>query len=105
MFIASIGARVEFYSTKIFAAVPDLRDALSERVMVIDGAMGTMVQKHKLIEEDFRGDEFVDHPKPLQGNNDILSITKPDIILKIHKVSGNSDNIRSQWFISRMKPG
>lgn len=53
--------------------------------MVIDGAMGTMIQRHKLEEADYRGTRFTDHPHPLQGNNDLLSITQPDIIKDIHR--------------------
>lgn len=49
--------------------------------------MGTMIQMYKLAECDFRGEEFKDHGKPLQGNNDLLSITQPDIIKQIHSVS------------------
>jgi len=52
--------------------------------MLLDGAMGTMIQRHKLEEEDFRGEYFKDHPLPLKGNNDLLSITRPDIIEGIH---------------------
>lgn len=59
---------------------------LQQRIMVLDGGMGTMIQQHKLEEEDFRGDEFKEHPLPLKGNNDLLSITQPGIIYKIHKV-------------------
>lgn len=58
--------------------------------MVLDGGMGTMIQQHALSEEDFRGHEFKDHSRPLKGNNDLLSITQPDIICDIHKV-GDSD--------------
>jgi len=53
--------------------------------MVLDGAMGTMIQRHKLDESDFRGQRFKDHPHPLKGNNDLLSITRPDIIRDIHR--------------------
>jgi len=53
--------------------------------MVLDGAMGTMIQRHKLEENDFRGEELKDHPHPLKGNNDLLSITRPDIIKDIHR--------------------
>ncbi|KAM4041514.1 methionine synthase [Anomaloglossus baeobatrachus] len=63
----------------------ELESILRERIMVLDGAMGTMIQQHALSEESFRGQEFVDHCKPLQGNNDLLSITQADIIYKIHK--------------------
>lgn len=54
--------------------------------MVLDGGMGTMIQQYSLTEEAFRGQEFKDHPRPLKGNNDLLSITQSDIICKIHKV-------------------
>lgn len=62
-----------------------IEDILKERIMVIDGAMGTMIQRHKLEEKDFRGERFKDHPYPLKGNNDLLSITRPDIIKDIHR--------------------
>jgi 5-methyltetrahydrofolate--homocysteine methyltransferase len=62
-----------------------IQDILKERILVIDGAMGTMIQRHKLTEEDFRGERFKDHKHPLKGNNDILSITRPDIIKDIHR--------------------
>ncbi|XP_071996839.1 methionine synthase isoform X3 [Engystomops pustulosus] len=63
----------------------ELDSILRERIMVLDGGMGTMIQQHNLSEESFRGQEFVDHSKPLKGNNDLLSVTQPDIIYKIHK--------------------
>lgn len=58
---------------------------LEKRILVIDGAMGTMIQRHDLQESDFRGDEFVKHPKPVQGNNDLLSLTQPQIVYDIHR--------------------
>jgi 5-methyltetrahydrofolate--homocysteine methyltransferase len=61
-----------------------LEAALRERILVLDGAMGTMIQRHTLAESDFRGERFRDHHKPLKGNNDLLSITRPDIIKGIH---------------------
>ncbi len=61
-----------------------LHDILAKRVLILDGAMGTMIQRHTLDEADFRGSRFADHPKPLRGNNDLLSITRPDIIKGIH---------------------
>lgn len=64
----------------------ELRAVLQKKIMVLDGGMGTMIQQHKLEEEDFRGDEFKEHPLPLKGNNDLLSITQPKIIYNIHKV-------------------
>lgn len=61
-----------------------LRDALNERILVLDGAMGTMIQRYKLEEDDFRKGWFENHDKPLKGNNDLLSLTRPDIIKEIH---------------------
>ena len=61
-----------------------IENILNERILVLDGAMGTMIQEHTLEEEDFRGPRFKDHPKSLKGNNDLLSITQPDIIKDIH---------------------
>jgi 5-methyltetrahydrofolate--homocysteine methyltransferase len=64
--------------------VKQIEDILKERIMVLDGAMGTMIQRYKLEEKDFRNDRLNDHPFPLKGNNDLLSITRPDIIKAIH---------------------
>ncbi|MBD2717098.1 methionine synthase [Microvirga sp. STR05] len=66
------------------ATTSPLHDILRQRVLILDGAMGTMIQRHTLTEEDFRGTRFADHPKPLRGNNDLLSLTRPDIIRGIH---------------------
>lgn len=64
-----------------------MEDELRRRILVIDGAMGTMIQRHQLDEEDFRDHpELADHPKNLKGNNDMLSITRPQIIYDIHLV-------------------
>jgi len=57
---------------------------LKKRILVLDGAMGTMLQAYKFSEEDFRGERFNDYPTPLQGNNDLLSITQPEAIKTIH---------------------
>ncbi|MEO7423005.1 MAG: homocysteine S-methyltransferase family protein, partial [Ornithinibacter sp.] len=65
-------------------ATDDLTTALGERVLVLDGAMGTMIQAHGLSEADYRGERFADHPSDLQGNNDLLSLTQPGIIGDIH---------------------
>ena len=62
-----------------------IQDILKERILVLDGAMGTMIQRHPLEEVDFRGDRFKDHPYLVKGNNDLLSITRPDIIKDIHR--------------------
>ncbi len=61
-----------------------LTKAAEQRILIIDGAMGTMIQRRKLTEADFRGDRFLDHPTDLQGNNDLLCITRPDVIEQIH---------------------
>ncbi len=63
---------------------PDLRDLLKTRILVLDGAMGTMIQRYKLEEDDYRGARFADWPQSLKGNNDLLSLTRPDIIREIH---------------------
>jgi 5-methyltetrahydrofolate--homocysteine methyltransferase len=60
-------------------------DILKERILILDGAMGTMIQRHSLTEEDFRKGWFEDHPSSLKGNNDLLSLTRPEIIKDIHR--------------------
>jgi len=62
----------------------DIRQDIQKRILVLDGAMGTMLQAYKFSEEDFRGERFKDYPIPLQGNNDLLSITQPKAIKEIH---------------------
>ncbi|MCB0507488.1 MAG: homocysteine S-methyltransferase family protein [Bacteroidetes bacterium] len=62
-----------------------LEQIAQERILILDGAMGTMIQRYQLQEEDFRGNVFKEHAFPLKGNNDLLSITRPDIIKEIHR--------------------
>lgn len=62
-----------------------IEEIVKERILVLDGAMGTMIQRHKLEEEDFRKGWFENHHKPLKGNNDLLSLTRPEIIEDIHR--------------------
>ena len=62
----------------------DINKILQERVLVLDGAMGTMLQRYKFTEEDFRGERFKEWPHPLQGNNDLLSLTQPEAIATVH---------------------
>ncbi len=78
----------------------ELYRALERRILILDGAMGTMIQKHKLSEEDFRGDRFKDFPYELKGNNDLLSITRPDIISEIHTafLKAGADIIETNTF-------
>ncbi len=74
--------------------------ALQERILVLDGAMGTMLQAYKFTEEDFRGERFKDYPTPLQGNNDLLSITQPEAIKTIHSkyFEAGADIIQTNTF-------
>lgn len=58
---------------------------IQKRILVLDGAMGTMLQRYKFSEEDFRGERFKDYPSPLQGNNDLLSITQPEAVKEVHR--------------------
>ncbi|WP_420038315.1 methionine synthase [Sulfidibacter corallicola] len=62
-----------------------LLEHLEKRILILDGAMGTMIQAYELEEEDYRGTQFADHPLPQKGNNDLLSLTRPDIIAAIHR--------------------
>lgn len=77
-----------------------IEDILRERIVVLDGAMGTMIQRYKLEENDFRNALLKDHPHPLKGNNDLLSITRPDIIKEIHKqyFEAGSDIVETNTF-------
>ena len=67
------------------ARIRALRTLLAERVVLLDGAMGTMVQRHRLDEAAFRGERFADHGRDLKGNNDILTLTQPRIVADIHR--------------------
>ena len=79
------------------AALPAL---LQSRIAVIDGAMGTMIQRHRLGEADFRGTRFADHDKDLKGNNDLLVLTRPDVIGQIHDayLAAGADIIETNTF-------
>jgi 5-methyltetrahydrofolate--homocysteine methyltransferase len=78
----------------------DIKALLKERILVIDGAMGTMIQRHKLTEEDYRGERFKDWKSDLKGNNDLLCLTRPDIIKGIHKeyLAAGADIIETNTF-------
>lgn len=73
---------------------------LEERILIMDGAMGTMIQRHNLKEEDYRGDRWQNHASPLKGNNDLLSITRPEIIKDIHReyIDSGADIIETNTF-------
>ena len=77
-----------------------IEELLAERILVLDGAMGTMIQKYTLLEQDFRGEKFKNHERDLKGNNDLLSITRPDIIKAIHKeyLDAGADIIETNTF-------
>ncbi len=79
---------------------PDIRKILEERVLVLDGAMGTMIQRYKLSEADFRGDRFKDWPSSLRGNNDLLCLTKPETIAEIHEafLTAGADILETNTF-------
>lgn len=78
----------------------NIKDILKDRILVLDGAMGTMIQRYTLTEEDFRKGWFDGHDFPLKGNNDLLSLTRPDIIKAIHKeyLEAGSDIIETNTF-------
>ena len=79
-----------------------LRRQLARRILVLDGAMGTMIQRYGLSEEDFRGARLRDHPKDVKGNNDLLILTRPDVIREIHEqyLAAGADIIETNTFSS-----
>ncbi len=79
-----------------------IEKALKEKILIIDGAMGTMIQRHKLEEKDYRGERFKDWHTDVKGNNDLLSITQPEIIIGIHKqyLDAGADIIETNTFSS-----
>ena len=79
-----------------------LGDLLRERILLLDGAMGTMIQSYRLGEQDYRGERFAHHPSDLKGNNDLLSITRPDVIRAIHVayLEAGADIIETNTFNS-----
>lgn len=80
----------------------DIKEILEQRVLLLDGAMGTMIQRHTLDEQDFRGERFANHHMPLKGNNDLLCLTRPDIIADIHEqyLAAGADIIETNTFNS-----
>ena len=80
--------------------IDEIKEILSKRILVLDGAMGTMIQQFKLTEEDYRGEAFINHSTNLKGNNDLLSITQPEIILDIHRkfLNAGADIIETNTF-------
>ena len=82
--------------------IQQFKKLLAERIVYLDGAMGTMIQTYKLEEEDFRGERFKDHSIDLKGNNDLLTLTRPDVIENIHRsfLEAGSDIIETNTFSS-----
>lgn len=80
----------------------DIKEILKERILVLDGAMGTMLQRYKFTEEDFRGERFKDWKHPLQGNNDLLSLTQPEAIADVHRkyFDAGADIVETNTFSS-----
>lgn len=79
-----------------------LEDIIKQKILILDGAMGTMIQKHRLLEDDYRGTEFKNHPKLQKGNNDLLTLTKPEIIKSIYRqyLEAGADIITTNTFNS-----
>jgi len=77
-----------------------LNEAVAKRILIIDGAMGTMIQRHKLDEAGYRGTRFADWPRDVAGNNDLLCLTQPQIIAKIHDeyLAAGADIIETNTF-------
>src|SRR5271154_6503844 len=81
----------------------NIKNELEKRILIIDGAMGTMIQRYKLTEADYRGERFKNWPSDVKGNNDLLSITQPQIIKEIHKqyLDAGADIIETNTFNSQ----
>ncbi|MBV8640886.1 MAG: homocysteine S-methyltransferase family protein, partial [Verrucomicrobia bacterium] len=82
------------------AASFDIVQALNQRILILDGAMGTMVQQFKLEEDDYRGALLANHPRSLKNNNDILCLTRPEVIVEIHRqyLEAGADIIETNTF-------
>lgn len=78
----------------------NLREIVKEKILILDGAMGTEIQKYNLTEEDFRGERFRDLPGMMKGNNDMLNITRPDVISDIYRryLEAGADIITANTF-------
>jgi 5-methyltetrahydrofolate--homocysteine methyltransferase len=83
-----------------YTRAAQLPELLSRRILVLDGAMGTMIQRYKLGEADYRGERFKDHPKDLKGNNELLQFTRPDVISQIHEqyLAAGADILETNTF-------
>jgi 5-methyltetrahydrofolate--homocysteine methyltransferase len=86
--------------TRAYTRAKELPELLKRRIVVIDGAMGTMIQRYKLTEADFRGERFKDHPKDLKGNNELLQFNRPEVLREIHDqyLAAGADLIETNTF-------
>ena len=77
-----------------------ITELLNDRILILDGAMGTMIQRYGLTEQDYRGDLFMDAPGQLKGNNDLLCLTRPEVIKEIHReyLDAGADIIETNTF-------
>ena len=93
-------SRATAFQAPAYTRAATLPALLQQRIVIIDGAMGTMIQRHRLTEADFRGDRFADHPKDLKGNNDLLQLTRPDVISEIHRqyLAAGADMVETNTF-------
>ena len=80
-----------------------LKEQCDRKILILDGAMGTEIQKYNLTEEDFRGERFVDVPGQMKGNNDVLNLTRPDVISDIYRryLEAGADIISANTFSSQ----
>jgi len=87
-------------STPVFTRGARLPELLKQRIVIIDGAMGTMIQRYKLQEADYRGERFKDHPKDIKGNNEMLQLVKPEVLREIHAqyLAAGADIIETNTF-------
>jgi 5-methyltetrahydrofolate--homocysteine methyltransferase len=86
--------------SRAYTRAAQLPTLLKQRIVIIDGAMGTMIQRYKLGEADFRGQRFADHARDLKGNNDLLQLTRPDVVREIHHqyLAAGADLIETNTF-------
>jgi 5-methyltetrahydrofolate--homocysteine methyltransferase len=100
--VASPAPDYSLLASRARASAAALQDLFSSRIAILDGAMGSMVQTYKLTEDDFRGDRFKSFDHPLQGNNDLLSLTKPSVIEEIHRqyFDAGADMVETNTFSS-----
>ena len=87
-------------ASRPYTRAAELPRLLAERIVILDGAMGTMIQRHKLTEADYRGERFKDHPKDLKGNNELLQFSRPDVIRAVHEgyLAAGADIVETNTF-------